>query len=393
MPMINKNGVYFLFNSNGVLLSISHHDRYRHKIVIPHKFKTGETITAIDQTFDIHGEVHTIYISDGITEVHEGAFKFSHVKVVRWPSTCSKIPENCFKYSSVRKITNIDHVEDVGKCAFYSCEFMSKFKWPSKCPVIPKGCFSQSFLMSINNIEHVSQINRGAFCKTLLKKFVWPSNCPVIPPCCFQASLLEDILNTDNVKQIEGDAFCATHIQKFTWPSACKIIPEDCFTNTPLNELYNIQDVEEIGSRALGYTNLCRFEWPSSCKNIPEYCFKGSKLKEITNIDSVETIGDYAFAGCCFETFVVPDKVSVIPRCFMEENMFLRTVKFGDNVCEIGECAFSGNKSIEELDLSNLMNYVSVGKYAFEDVPTESVVLPFYMLPEGLDMAFDRQGN
>lgn len=177
------------------------------EIIIPDVFpENGLSVTAVGKTF-CRDKFPKITLPNTINRFCRNAFSGACAEEIVWPSNCYSIPDSCFLNSEIKRISNIDHVTDVGNSAFADSK-IEEITWPSNCRTIPKKCFCNSSLASIDNIENVEAISFGAFKRTKIKYFVWPSKCYEIPDECFQGSLIENISNIDNITYIGDAAFC-----------------------------------------------------------------------------------------------------------------------------------------------------------------------------------------
>lgn len=203
---IEANGVEYVVNEFGRLCLINILNNDDEEIIIPHVLPDGTAISEIDESFVPYVKIEHLYISDGITKIPAWCFQDSHIKKVRWPSTCDVIPEFCFADSDITEVTNIGHVKAIDTGAFEGCP-ITQFHWPAECTEIPIECFAWSDLTEISGIENVKKIGHTAFAQVKMENFRWPSKCKTIPYSCFQGAALGLLSGIDNIEKIEHHAF------------------------------------------------------------------------------------------------------------------------------------------------------------------------------------------
>lgn len=339
MTEVKENGVAF-YVEDGVLKKMVNCGGVKN-VKIPCVMSNNLAIDCIGKEFCC-GEYLSIEISDEIKNISERAFDSANVKKIRWSEGCKIIPDGCFSFSGVEKISNITHVEGIDQGAFFSSK-LQEFCMPPNCNKIPTECFLSSRLKTISNLDHVTEIGKAAFEGCDIQSIVWPTGCKSIPDCCFnECSKLSNISNIENVVSIGAWAFRDT-------------------------------------------SSLTRFAWPSKCKCIPKYCFAGSGIKTIENIENVVNVDDAVFAYSALEEIKWPSGCSVIPyECFWASE--LRSFDF-DNITHIEERAFGYANPVSKFDMSNCP-VTAVDKSSFFKVSCDNVVFPYYMSKEEIENAF-----
>lgn len=194
----DKNDVFFDVNCGCIYKMNLPHDM---KMVVLPSWDPIENIeiSAIARRFWVSGYCEKIVIPSSVTDVNSEAFKDSFVKEVVWSSNCYKIPDECFFYSDIETISNINHVNKVERDAF-SHSNLKEIVWPSGCNVIPKACFQYSSLARVANVQHISVIEEDAFAKLLYPVYL-------------------DLSGT--ICTIEEYAFYDTNMQNITLPYYC----------------------------------------------------------------------------------------------------------------------------------------------------------------------------
>lgn len=110
------DGVKFKVDGNGCLRELRSKGGCP-SVIIPRILPNGIEIKSIGSDF-VRDEFETITISDDISVIECGAFRVSPVNKVVWSSSCPVIPDSCFHFSSLREITNLNNVTEIGQDAF-----------------------------------------------------------------------------------------------------------------------------------------------------------------------------------------------------------------------------------------------------------------------------------
>ena len=384
-----QDDVEFLVSKDGMLRGIfTLKNQEAREIIIPEMFEPGKYITSIGSNV-CYREFEKIIIPNTVTTIMPQAFNEATVGEVVWSSSCKEIPEDCFRGSSITKISNIEDVEKVGVGAFKDSN-IREMEWPKKCKHIPMLCFCGSELVKLSQTKDVEKIGRSAFRECCLKMFAWPPNCKTVPKYCFFASRLEEIWGIENVEKIEESAFGESSLYFFCWPKGCTAIPDRCFYNCSyLQEVTCIEDVEEIGDEAFYASHIEHFDWPKKCKEIPYKCFRTSWLTSISGIEGVEEIDEAAFANTSLTEIAWPDNCGIIPQDCFYNCVKLKKISNTKSVWSVERKAFrsTGFDETNKLDLSE--SAVSdIGVEAFELLRKEAVVLPYYISNDIAEKAF-----
>ena len=110
------------------------------------------TMRASFQSLWVKGvkQIKRLIVEDGIKRVANWAFAYIRVKIDEfyWPSTCNTIPKGCFYCSTLKNISGIEDVTEIGPESFGLTE-IEIFNWP---PKISANCFS------LGNCYHLKKI-------------------------------------------------------------------------------------------------------------------------------------------------------------------------------------------------------------------------------------------
>ena len=295
---------------------------------------------------DIAGEIRSIVIGEGITEI--GAFAFG------------LLPE-------LESVTMPDSLKTIGNTAFMACPKLKAVIFPDSVETIghsvfdgdPEICDPETGFCIINHIllEYI---------RTDQESLVIPDTVTRIAPAAFQYhEELVSIKLPTALTKIEKEAF------------------SDCIS---LTEIRLPDSVSEIGANAF------------------EGCMA---LQEITLPSKVTVIPSDAFTACAsLKTVNIPDTVTEIRSSAFSFCTHLQTVSGCVSLEKIGEIAFEGCELLSDINLSDSLRYVSSG--VFSDCTTlekactvgdamivDHVLIranpqhPVYRIPDGIRLIAD----
>jgi hypothetical protein len=132
--------------------------------------------------------IENLILSDGIKRICNDAFYSSDIDMVHWPASCNKIEHSMFRDSSIKSITNLEHIKSIGVQAFCGCAQLKDISELTDCESIESGAFQ--------------------YCSSL-ERFVWPEKCSEIKLFCFQGTtnLKEFVFTNENAIYIGESAF------------------------------------------------------------------------------------------------------------------------------------------------------------------------------------------
>ena len=251
--------------SHKLIRTIAYEDNAN--LTIPSIMPDGTIIKSISHdAFERNGTMKwgAIEVGQGI-KLMPGSFESMDADLIILPKGITEIPNNCFAYSSIKRIDNMEQVETIGRSAFmFFINGKKPFQWPLLAAKIPYGCFYNSDISELRGIENVTEIGDSAFKFSGIKTFEWPAGAKRIPEGCFEGSQLESITGTESLECIDRAAFAGTYIKEFTWPKSVGTIPNFCFCKTLLQRIYGLDDVTSIGSWAFADSQLKKLDLLSS---------------------------------------------------------------------------------------------------------------------------------
>ena len=108
----------FLLNWDGLLLTYRNVDYHKKvDVVIPKVFPDGFVVKSIS-SYSCVGNFRKVTISDEICDIRCGAFGDAKIEEICWSAGCTTIPDQCFERSTLRKITNVANISEIGEYAF-----------------------------------------------------------------------------------------------------------------------------------------------------------------------------------------------------------------------------------------------------------------------------------
>lgn len=298
--------------------------------------------------------------------------------ILNIPNNIKRIGERAFsKCKNIKKIILSDNIEYIGASAFSECENIEEIILPKnlkklnyrtfadckrlKKVIIPEGLeeIDWGAFSGCTNIEEIvlpnslKSIGKQAFlnCKKL-KKINIPSNITSLPDECFKGCNNLDIKLNDNITKLGNRTFEDCYKQK-QFPKNVIEFGINCFRNCR-----NIKEAilnNNITSLPDGIFDGCiNLEIIKSNNkiNIGKRCFRNCKnLKEIPSF--IKNFNERAFENCIGLTKIkIID--SKIPMACFRGCINLKEIEEQEKIFQMESFAFSGCKSIEKINLSNI---------------------------------------
>ena len=231
------------------------------------------------------GEIKTVVIPYGVTEIAEGAFKNSTVQRVIMP----------------------DSVKKIGAEAFYSCKSLTEVVFPATLQAIGSDAFAFTGLKEIT-IKKVGKIGFGAFHFTPLKNVaIWEW----------------DQIDDETYHTFYG----CENLTNLSLPTGMKQIPAKfCYGCKNLESIRIPYGVERINFGAFeGCKKLTQVELPSTLKEIGSCAFRGTAIARIELPSGLQRIYTDAFADC--EGLAFPHLPERPENCNVEQGAFMNMPK------------------------------------------------------------------
>lgn len=348
--LYNKNGgvfdLYILFQSNGGVYGLDH-DRFTitgysgtcgkntgDNVIWELNPETGELLirgwgemedyvetsetgnVILQRPWEEYANIiSTIRVTEGVTNVGEGAFAF---------------------LTGVENVELSSSVETMSYAAFYGCSALTSLVLPNSLKAIGNYVFSDcSSLTSLVLPNSVETIGSSAFSGcSALTSLVLPNSVKTIGEVAFDGCLeLESIEIGNSVETIGQSAFSnCSSLASLVLPNSVETIGDYAFYGcSALTRLVLPNSITSIG-RAVVYacSSLTDLAIPQSVTSIGDYAInRCSSLKSISIPNSVETIGYAAFYGCSE----------------------LMSVEMGNSVTTIGYGGFGGCTKLESVKM------------------------------------------
>lgn len=253
-------------------------------------------------------KIKHIEIEEGITYIGQNAFEKCAFDEIEIPDSVTTIGKYAFNScENLKKVAVSDNLEEIGVGAFNKCTALDDIYLPNNTiTVIPNGVFSDcTSLKEFDVPEGVSEIGIIAFSNcTSLSTVVLPASLEKIDNGAFSGcTSLKSLKVYNNVTEIWDQAFMNTGLESFVFPQSTEIIRKETFKNTPLQEITLSTNVSEIETDAF-----------SECTSLRKIFYEGAKED--------------------FYAIKISDQ----------------TIKKGDNISVIYNCAFPDDDEEDDLD-------------------------------------------
>jgi hypothetical protein len=263
--------------------------------------------------FEQNFALKSITLPKNLKSVGPYAFKDcqSLEKVVYYKTTIAFQVEAfslCSSLKSFEKALNDETTPAEGKCyfgskCFYNCPALQKVEFPDTLTAMWDDCFNGAAALVDVNL---------------------PAGLTVIPEGGFNGATKLETINLQNIKVIGKNGFSGcTSLKKLTTSAALKFINESAFQSDV--KLEDVSSLDEAVNLTFGkyVFQACRsiktFTLSEQMTEVPAYAFSGcSSLASITFKGPVSRFCKSAFYGTGFETFTIPNSISVI-----EESVFV----------------------------------------------------------------------
>ncbi len=327
-----------------------------------------------------------LIIPEGVTTIGEGAFRGTNIESVTLPSTLVSIGVGAFlDCENLTQITIPSSVTSIGIAAFAGCVNLKSVTFEQSEEVLTVGAGTVKYT---ENITDTNKLKLGAFANTGLTS-VDMSDRNIATVSAYMFDSCGDLTTVEfspNTAKLDTCSFMKTGLNgTLTIPNTVTSIGKAAFAGSKIVTL----EIEN-GAEPLAITNGSKFDDVANAgafgmipsltsvnfngrkfadviqsgtkyETLPAYIFAGnSSLSSVNGLsDTLKYVGMYAFYGCGFTTFAIPENwISIGTYCFAECSK-LKTVTFPDSV-----------ENIEGITNNYISNYI------FMNSGLESVAVP-----------------
>ena len=242
----------------------------------------------------------SIELPESLTEIGDGAFKYSTATEVRLPSKLKTIGNNAFYRSKISSVNIPEGLTEIGDSAFYNCELTS-LVLPKSVTKIGDAAFFNNKISTLDIKISYSNIESG--------------NGLTIGSYAFEGNQITTLNGSDgsqyqyalltNIDSIGSQAFQNALLIEGLRINDVGSIGKRAFINNPSLLRVKIESVDTIGDYAFSDinndTNNLEEAYISNVKSIGSYAFADNNIgpdfgKNYWYITDVENIGSYAFA-------------------------------------------------------------------------------------------------
>ncbi len=259
------------------------------------------------ENFPSTRDIHTLVLSEGITNVPVIAGTENTLKSIHLPSTVETVYYTIYKYTALETITAaeggsfsvIDGVLFNGDtlACYPAAKSGKSYTVPSNIKVIDSVAFANAAnLTEIKIPNSVTAINGSAFYNcTSLNTVSLSSSLSGIPTACFSTcTSLTSIKLPDSITSIGDSAFYKSGLKSITIPKNVTAIEANAFSNCISLEAVSFDcDRVTIGEKAFAYTKITSVTFPKA-DTIPA-AFEGTSINKVFIPREVKRINLGAF--------------------------------------------------------------------------------------------------
>ena len=310
-----------------------------------------DSVTAIGkEALENCDSLSNIKIPNSVNTIGDYAFNGCGLTEITIPSSVTTIGDGVFEYSDLKKVTIEDGVTKIGEYAFQECSELESVKLPDDIRYFGRGFFRNCYrLTNIDLPKKLENIGYCAFDRCYsLKNIVIPKNVEYIAS--------EAFINCINLKTV---SFLG---------SGMKI--EEAFYGCVNLEKVNFADDShgyDFGDKAfMNCEKLTSFTIPDGVNELGSYVFANChKLSNITMPNSVTSIGENILNGTeyYYNESNWSDGMLYIDNCLLYIDNPMKKIKIKKGTVAISSDAFRNNDTVEEIDLSELVNCFPNGAF------------------------------
>ena len=335
----------------------------------------GTRISETTELFsNIASQITSFAIGENVDSIPQGLCKdMANVVPFNIPQNVKFIGDDAFNgCTSITNITLGNALTYIGDNAFNGCTGMTNITLGNALTHIGSNAFAGTGIASVTIPEGVTYIGSGAFANTTnLKTIVW--NVKALRGDYYREYYYEDESATNSM-------FRNAPVTSFTFGANVDSIPSRlCYGMNQLTSIIVPDNVALIGTRAFANTGITSITFPEQLQKLGNQVCNNTPLNTIVwNVRNLEEGGYYSGDEGLFgnvsahiTSFVIGDKVEVIPNGLCRGMNQLTTIPLSTNIRSIGEEAFAGT-GIQSITIPE--NVKNVGYRICDGTPLSSVV-------------------
>lgn len=348
---------------------------------------TGAVTQLGDRVFENHSTIKQIAIPGCVETIGNYAFRGCNaLEDITIPQSVKHIGVGAFRGTTISKVVfaEASQLESIGKEAFSSCRSIESIVIPDGVKSLGNSAFSNCInLKSVHLPEMLESMGNNIFgsCNNLTAITI-PDGVKVIPVSAFlNCTSLSNVVFGAGIEEIGASAFSGCYsLNDVIFPDTITAINDNAFygcramTEVAFGEA---SQLKSIGNNAFaGCTSVSRVVLPAGVESIGSSAFSGCGGLLMLNANVADTTASAGiFSGSKFSSVVLGDSVKMIGNNAFKGLSSIENVAFGLGVESIGESAFNGCSSVEAIELPECVK--SIGKSAFNGCSAvESVVVP-----------------
>ncbi|MDD7736170.1 MAG: leucine-rich repeat protein [Bacillales bacterium] len=281
----------------------------------------------------------------------------------------------CSGFNQVRIPEGIQEIPDY---AFSYCLGLEKVVLPESCASIGEYAFGGCSLLNSINTSGIEVFKESSFLATKALKDISFNSAIRIEDNAFLNSRIENIGDTSHIKYIGEYAFQANYFKYFDATSV-ESIGECAFnSNQQLTKIIFSSSLKSVGkANFLGCSNLEEFLYVNEGKELNEgklndsiFLHKGSIYNYLPNGEI--QLNSYP-GGNKNSTFEVLEGTIRIEEYAGNMNMYLKKLILPDSLKTIGNFAFNGCRSLEEVEFRSYLAPTLESSYGIYNVEDPSL--------------------
>ena len=233
----------------------------------------------------------TMIISEDVTEIPMGTFRYSTLTTIQLPSNLEIIGDNAFDGAETIDIIIPDSVTSIGEAAFSNMYYLNSLTIGGGVNTLPYRFAASSPLPAIVIPSNIQTIGEMAF---------------------FGARSPLQVTFEEGVVTIGVQAFSGTEMGSITFPNSLKTLGMRSFADAGLNTINWGTGLESIGEQAFADNSITSIVIPDSVTSIGSGIFNNNPLTSLTLGSGLISIPDSAFSTLLLTTLVIPEEVTSI---------------------------------------------------------------------------------